>query len=122
MIDFSILPWLETGTPDSQKFLRMWMRRLSEYMKSVDLIRARPLQSFLTAQPENTVGSVLAVEAEEYHIYLADGRELSDPGAGGPVAGEIGFHLPEGEYHATRFSPATGESSTPAEACAEAPI
>ncbi len=115
MIDFSILPWLETGTPDSQKFLRTWMRRLSEYVKSVDVVRARPLEHFLTTQPENTVGSVLAVEGEEYHIYLADGRELSDPRAGEPVAGEIGFRLPQGGYRATCISPATGESPTPAE-------
>jgi hypothetical protein len=117
MIDFSIAPYLETGTPDSQKLLRTWMQRLSEYMRSVDLIRARPLESFLTAQPENTVGSVLAVEGEEYHIYLADGRESSDPGAGGPVQGEIGFHLPEGGYRLTCTSPATGESSPPGELC-----
>jgi len=115
MIDFSILPHLETGTPDSQKSLRTWMQRLSEYMKSVDLIRARPLESFLTAQPESTVGSVLAVEGEEYHIYLADGREFSEPGAGSPVLGEIGFPLPEGRYRVTCSSPATGESSTPGE-------
>jgi hypothetical protein len=115
MIDFSILPWLETGTPDSQRFLRTWMQHLSEYVKSIDVIRARPLESFLTAQPAGTVGSALAVEGEEYHIYLADGREFSDPGAGGPVVGKIGFRLPEGGYRVTCFSPATGESSTPTE-------
>ena len=121
MIDFSILPWLETGTPDSQKFLRTWMRRLSEYVKSVDVVRARPLEHFLTTQPENTVGSVLAVEGEEYHIYLADGRELSDPRAGEPVAGEIGFRLPQGGTAPPVF-PLQPENPQRPPNCAEAPM
>ena len=48
---------------------------------------------------------------EDYIAYLADGRELTDPAAGQPVMGPIGFDLPAGTYRACLYSPAAGEYS-----------
>jgi hypothetical protein len=107
-IDFSIQPWLETGTPESQAHIRAWMGHLSRFIHSLDLSRARVLPGWLTTQPQHTVESVLAVEGEQYRVYLADERELDEPGAGGPIGGEIAFDLPLGRWAASCYSPTTG--------------
>jgi hypothetical protein len=106
-IDFSIINYCEAGTPDSQRCIRTWMKHLSEFVHSVNLARARPLAGRLKAQPLHTVESVLAVEGEDYSIYLADERELGD-GAGEPMAGEIVLDLPPGDYQAACYSPLSG--------------
>ena len=118
-IDFSILPWLETGTPESQRHIRTWMGYLSAFIHSLDLVRARPLSGFLTSQPENTLEAVFCVEGEDICIYLADERELPaargltdvTPGAGRPISGEIAFDLPEGSYEVASYDPKTGQYS-----------
>jgi hypothetical protein len=54
------------------------------------------------------VPSVLAVEGTDYSIYLADGRESEDPGAGEPIQGEMILGLPEGGYESAWYTPVTG--------------
>jgi len=107
-IDFSIIPYCETGTADSQRHLRAWMQHLSDFIHSVDLVRARPLAGLLQEQPAHTVESVLAVEGEDYCLYLADERELDEPGAGEPIQGDVVLDLPPGEYRAACYSPVAG--------------
>lgn len=118
-IDFSILPWQETGTPESQRHIRTWMSYLSHFIHSFDLVRARPFSPFLKAQPPHTLDAVFGVEGEDYCIYLADEREL--PGArnlpplppeqlgpGAPISGELLFDLPDGAFEVSGFDPKTG--------------
>ena len=87
------------------------MKHLSEFVHTIDLVRARPLPGLLTEQPEHTLESVLAVPGEDYCIYLADAREVTDPGCGEPIAGRLALELPEGEYQVSCYSPVTGMSS-----------
>jgi hypothetical protein len=84
------------------------MKHLSEFIHSIDLVRAKPLTDWLKEKPDKTVESVLAVEGEDYCIYLADERELTDPGAGDTIQGDIAFDLSGGSYKMACFSPATG--------------
>jgi len=107
-IDFSIRVYSETGTPESQRGIRSWMKHLSQFVHSIDLARARPLAGALEEQPPHTVESVLAVEGEDYCIYLADERELTEPGAGEPVQGPVAVHLPPGGYTVACYSPVSG--------------
>lgn len=107
-IDFSIIPTRETGTPESNRAIRTWTKHLSEFVHSTDLLRARPLSGFITKHPPHTLESVFAVEGQDYAIYLADERELTDAGCGEPINGEIAFDLPEGTYRASCYSPVTG--------------
>lgn len=107
-IDFSIWPHLETGTPESQRCIRTWMKHLSEFIHSIDLARAAPMPGRLEQQPEHTVESVFGVEGEDYAIYLADSRELDEPDAGRTIAGVMAFDLPPGRFEMAAFSPETG--------------
>ena len=111
MIDFSIWPHLETGTPASQECIRSWMSHLSRFIHSVDLVRARPIADRLTEQPQHTLASVLAVEGEDYCIYLADDREREDSNCGRPIEGTLGFSLPEGRFEVAAYSPTAGTYS-----------
>lgn len=108
VIDFSIINYCETGTPDSQRHIRAWMKHLSEFIHSVDLVRARPAPQVVRACLEQALPSVLAVAGEDYSIYLADCREAGEPGAGEPVRGEVVCDLPEGDYEVACYSPTTG--------------
>ncbi len=108
MIDFSILPYLETGTPASQQCIRRWLGYLSTFIHAVDLIRARPLTGWLQRQPDHTVASVLAVGGEDYCIYLADGREREVSDCGQPIGGTLCFELPAGVFTVSAYSPSTG--------------
>ena len=107
-IDFSIINYCETGTAASREHIRSWFKYLSGFIHSIDLVRARPLRGRLTEQPEHTCESVLAVEGEDYCIYLADDRELGEAGAGQPITGDIALDLPPGSYRVRMFSPVTG--------------
>ena len=107
-IDFSIINYCETGTPDSQRHIRTWMKHLSEYIHAVDLVRARPALHVVREHPEHTLPSVLAVEGEDYSIYLADCRELDVPGAGETIHGEVVCDFPEVDYETACYSPMTG--------------
>lgn len=106
-IDFSIINYCETGTPQSQKHIRTWMRNLSDFVHSLDLVRARPLNSLVVATPENVLEAVFGVEGHDITVYLADERELAE-GVGETIRGEVELRLPSGAYQATFYSPVTG--------------
>lgn len=108
MIDFSIINYSPIGTPHSQRCLRTWMKHLSEFAHSIDLGRARPLPEWLNKTPEHTVDSVMAVEEEDYCIYLAADHELDDPAYGAPIGGTIVMDLPDGDFEISCYSPVTG--------------
>lgn len=110
-IDFTIQCSLETGTPQSQSHIRTWMKYLSEFIHSFDLVNARPQPNFLTERPKNTLESVLAVPGRDYAIYLADTREVGEEGYGEQIGGRIEFEVPEGEYSVIVYSPVSGMSS-----------
>lgn len=111
MIDFSIQNYLETGTPESNRLLRSWFCNLSRFIHRMDLGRCRPLTGLLRTQPEHTLEACYGIPGSDYAIYLADARESDEPGAGGPIAGEISLELLPGEYRMYCYSPATGASS-----------
>jgi hypothetical protein len=54
------------------------------------------------------VVAALAKPGADYVAYLADGREVSDPEAGRPMAGTLTFSLPAGTYTVRFFSPQSG--------------
>ena len=121
-IDFSIIPWLETGTPDSQRYIRNWMKYLSQFIHELDIVHGRPLPGIVKSAPEDTVCSAFGVVDRDICIYVADGREhltardLPDylPGrtdAGAPITGELVIDVPEGTYHISLFDPKTGVCS-----------
>lgn len=110
-IDFSIIIGRETGTPASQAHIRTWMKHLSEFIHTLDLVRARPCPDLLTAQPPQTLASMLAVDGEDYAIYLADTREVDEVGYGDPITGKLALDLPTGDYHVSCYSPTTGMAS-----------
>ena len=107
-IDFSIINYCETGTDASRNHIRRWMKHLSHFIRSVDLPRAVPMRNLLEEPPVHICESVLAVENEDYCIYLADERELGDPGAGELVSGNVVLALPEGSYRVAAYFPVTG--------------
>ena len=107
-IDFTILPYCETGNPESQRAIRSWMKNLSEFIHSCDLVNLRPVSGWLKEQPEHTLEVVLAREAKEYIVYLADDREITKQGAGELMRGTLVFTLPDGAYNASLYSPETG--------------
>jgi Cellulase (glycosyl hydrolase family 5)/Family of unknown function (DUF6298) len=118
-IDFSIRTYLETGTPDSRRYIRSWMKYLSGFVHSIDLVRARPLRNVVKSQPPYTLEAVFGVAGEDYCIYLADERELAAArdlpdlkpeqiGPGQAISGEIVLDLPDGVYDTTLFDPQTG--------------
>ncbi|MAE63131.1 MAG: hypothetical protein CMJ18_02560 [Phycisphaeraceae bacterium] len=107
-IDFSVLPWLEAGTPESNRCLRTWFGHLSQFTHSVDLARARPREGWLKHDREAILASVLAVEASDYCIYLVDAREKDDAGAGDALETTLEFDLPAGVYEVATYSPVTG--------------
>lgn len=107
-IDFSILPGRETGTAESQRCIRTWMKHLSEFVHSMDLVRAKPLPGLVKVRPAHTIDCVFAVEGEDYAIYLADEREYGAEGAGSPLHGPLHVVLPEGEFRLACYAPVTG--------------
>jgi len=92
----------------SHECIRTWMKHLSDFVHSLDLVRARPQRNWLKSKPERTVNSVLAVPGKEYAIYLADGREKDEKEAGSPIEGALVFKLPAGTFRFSCFSPVAG--------------
>jgi len=110
-IDFSITPGNETGTPNSNRKIRTWMKTLSEFIHSFDFIHAKPSHDWLIVHAGHVVSTALAKPAQDYIAYLADGRQVPDPNVGLPIEGHLTLHLPEGEYLVRFFSPKGGEYS-----------
>jgi hypothetical protein len=110
-IDFSVTVGRERGTAASRRGIRRWMRNLSEFIHSFDFVHARPLPEWVRARPKQMVVSTLAVEGKDYVVYLADGRDVTDPAAGEPIEGPVSFTLPQGSFRVLLYSPATGEYS-----------
>jgi len=131
-IDFSIINYCETGTPESRAHVRRWFGHLSGFIHSFDLARARPLTGVVLAQPPHTLEVAFGVEGEDVAVYLADERELrsarglgedsrqkaegsgqknDERWEGGVIEGEVVMALAEGVYRATVFDPQTGQYS-----------
>ena len=133
VIDFSIQPFLEEGTPDAQAHLRSWFRHLSTYVHGLDLIRSRPLPEALRSWPPGTVAAAFGAPGADYSVYVADAREyrgvrgVPDPGegappseagtpgetgtpgeAGAPIGGALVLDLPEAPLAASAFDPTSG--------------
>ncbi len=102
---------MEAGTKQSRRNIRTWMKNLTEFIHSFDFIHAKPAPGWISTHPAPLVTTALAKPGEDYIAYLADGRELTDPAAGQPIMGPIGFGLPAGTYRACLYSPAAGEYS-----------
>ena len=114
MIDFSIqAAGGEAGTPASRAHIRTWMRHLSAFIHSTDFVHSAPVRDFCTSLPDATVAATLANPGKEYVIYVADARELEEPGRGEPIAGDVAFPLPTGSYHVCLYSPASGDHIGP---------
>jgi hypothetical protein len=107
-IDFSIQAGQETGTEESRKKIRTWMRHLSEFIHAFDFIHAEPVPGWIETKPAHLVDATLVKPGSDYVAYLADGREISDPTAGQPISGPIVFSLPEGSYRVCFYSPIAG--------------
>ena len=107
-IDFSITVGSETGTRQSQRNIRSWIKNLSDFLHSLDFIHARPVDGWIESKPKHLVQVVLAVGQRDYVAYLADRREVGETGAGAPIGGEFSFRLSPGDYVARLFSPVTG--------------
>ncbi|MBP60089.1 MAG: hypothetical protein CMJ62_01070 [Planctomycetaceae bacterium] len=110
-IDFSITVGNETGTGQSRQMIRTWMKHLSEFFHSFDFIRARPLVDWVQGVPDSVVESVLGIAGEEYIVYLADAREVTDPAAGEMIQATLGLPLPRARYQVRLFSPVSGSYS-----------
>lgn len=126
-IDFSIHPYLETGTPASKQKIRTWIGTLARYIHALDLVRAHPLTNVVKAVPEHVLDVTFGVEGEDYTIYLADERELADAhftmlstesewagadmGAGSAIQGVLTLNLPDGAYEIACFDPKTNQYS-----------
>jgi hypothetical protein len=110
-IDFSITVGSETGTVESNRKIRTWMKHLSEFIHSFDFIHAAPNRDWIVADVPHTVCSALAQTGHDYVAYMGDSRELTDATAGQPLAGRIILRLPPGRYLARLFSPISGEYS-----------
>jgi len=107
-IDFSIINYCETGTEESQRHIRTWMKHLSDYVHSVDLPSARPMVGVVSSRPDHVVECVLGVEGRDYSIYMADGRELGEAGSGDSIRGTVSLTLPAGTWQMACYSPETG--------------
>jgi Family of unknown function (DUF6298) len=107
-IDFSITVGSESGTAESRRKIRSWMRNLSEFIHGFDFIHAAPAPGWVEERPAPLVVATLAIPGKDYAAYLADAREVTDPAAGSAVGGKIAFGLPEGSYALSLYSPAGG--------------
>ena len=123
VIDFSIQPFLEEGSPDARAHLRSWFRLLSTYVHRLELARCRPLPEILRSWPPGAVAVAFGAPGSDYTVYAADAREyrgvrgIDDPGepesgeAGTPIGGALVIDLPAGPFAAVSFDPATGKTA-----------
>jgi hypothetical protein len=110
MIDFSIqAAGGERGSPAARAHIRTWLKYLSTFIHATDFVRMMPVRDFCAATPLHTLAVTLVNPGHEYVIYVADSRELEEPGAGRPCRGTLAFELPAGVYQARLFEPVSGE-------------
>ena len=109
VIDFTIQNRLETGTPEAQQHLRIWLKHLSAFVHSLDLAKARPVPEIVKAAPEHVITSVLGVAGKDYALYLADAREVMEKGLGDVIEGDLAILLPEGSWHISYLAPESGK-------------
>jgi len=108
-IDFSILAGQEAGTPASRQAIRSWMQHLSTFVHQRDLARARPRLAWVSDLPADVVSVTFGVADSEYVAYLADGREIDEPGYGSALRGSVTLNLPAGgRFGLATFSPTSG--------------
>jgi len=107
-IDFSINAGQEAGTPASRAAIRSWMSNLSVFMHERDLVVARPGLSWVDGLPADVSGVTYGVSDREYVAYLADRRELDEPGYGNAVSGRATVTLPDGRFGLAAYSPTSG--------------
>jgi hypothetical protein len=110
-IDFSITVGSETGTRQSNRMLRTWMKHLSDFMQTIDFVHARPATDWIVRGPQHVVDIALAFPGSGYVAYLADDREVTDPSYGRPISGTVSLRIPPGNYRASFYSPTTGACS-----------
>jgi hypothetical protein len=111
LIDFSILPCLAVGTEESRRYLRACIGYLARFLHTFDLLRSRPLQGMVMAQPESTCESVFGIPGEDFVVYLAEEREANATGFGKPIGGILELKTPDADYLLSCFHPLTGVSS-----------
>jgi len=107
-IDFSITVGSESGTLASRAGIRSWMQHLSEFMDSFDYVHSKLDTDWVAVYPEHMVVSGLESEGHDYVAYLADARELDEPGAGAAMEGSMTLKLPAGSYDVAFYSPTSG--------------
>lgn len=110
-IDFSVTVGNPTGTPESNRKIRTWMKHLSEFIHSFNFVAAQPMNDWIESCPANVVASAMGIAGSDYIVYLADAREVTEPTAGEPIEGEISFRLPPGKYRVSAYSPKSGQYS-----------
>lgn len=110
MIDFSIQVGHETGTPEDNAALRTWFKYLSVFFRSIDFVHGAPQPQIVVAVPSPARAVAFGVPGKDYAVYVADPREIKDPNAGQPIAGEMQLQLPAGAYRVTQMDPAEGKS------------
>jgi Family of unknown function (DUF6298) len=110
-IDFSITVESEAGTPASRQQIRSWMQHLSEFMSSFDYVHSSLNTAWVHDLPPHVIASGLSVLGQDYAIYLADEREVTDPNAGKAISGAIRLSLPAGRFEVSLYSPVSGEYS-----------
>jgi hypothetical protein len=110
-IDFSITVGSETGTRQSNRMLRTWMKHLSDFMQTIDFVHARPATDWIVQKSPHVVDAALALPGGGYVAYLADDREVTDPNCGRPISGTMSLRIAPGNYRASFYSPTTGSSS-----------
>lgn len=107
-IDFSITSGSETGTHESSRQIRTWIKHLSDFMQTVDFVHAHSAPHWIVEKPPHVVESALALPGGDYVGYLADDRESTDPTSGQTISGNVSVRLPAGAYLASFYSPTTG--------------
>lgn len=107
-IDFSITVGNETGTPESSLKIRTWMKNLSTFIHSFDVVHAKVGGGWVSALEPPVYSAGLYVDGQDYVMYFADARERWDATAGSFAGGPVDLKLPAGRYRARFYSPASG--------------
>ncbi|MCX6378804.1 MAG: cellulase family glycosylhydrolase [Armatimonadetes bacterium] len=111
LIDFSILPYIPTGTGDSQRYLRSCIGFLTRFVHTFDLVHSRPLRGVALSVPNAVCESVFGIMGEDFAVYLADAREVEDSNSGSLIRGTLELKAPTALYGVSCISPLTGAVS-----------